>query len=156
MNWRSDWHFCWLLFDGLTPHFFTELRNSLSRLLFRHWHTMQQLPPANDFGATWSFLESGLDQIMNRLEEGLDRTRYSLLYRWASSLPVTLDATCTFLWLQLYSIVNWYCLLVPYITTAHAAHLHSRLLPLVLVLWTNEVRFYITFRYSTVLIYVSF
>ncbi|KAJ8662605.1 hypothetical protein O0I10_001567 [Lichtheimia ornata] len=41
---------------------------------------MQQLPPANDFGATWSFLESGLDQIMNRLEEGLDRTRYSLLY----------------------------------------------------------------------------
>ncbi|ORY98895.1 Cullin [Syncephalastrum racemosum] len=39
-----------------------------------------QLPPANDFGATWDFLQSGLDQIMNRLEEGLDRTRYSILY----------------------------------------------------------------------------
>ncbi|KAI8381581.1 Cullin [Radiomyces spectabilis] len=39
-----------------------------------------QLPPANDFNATWSFLENGLDQIMNRLEEGLDRTRYAILY----------------------------------------------------------------------------
>ncbi|KAI7849620.1 Cullin [Circinella umbellata] len=42
--------------------------------------SVNQLPPANDFGATWNFLESGLDQIMNRLEEGLDRTRYSILY----------------------------------------------------------------------------
>ncbi|KAI9312820.1 Cullin [Dichotomocladium elegans] len=38
------------------------------------------LPPPNDFGATWTFLEQGLDQIMNRLEQGLDRTRYSMLY----------------------------------------------------------------------------
>ncbi|KAI8145631.1 Cullin [Fennellomyces sp. T-0311] len=38
------------------------------------------LPAAHDFNATWTFLEGGLDQIMNRLEEGLDRTRYSILY----------------------------------------------------------------------------
>ncbi|KAI9262321.1 Cullin [Phascolomyces articulosus] len=42
--------------------------------------SVAQLPPANDFDATWTFLEKGLDQIMNRLEEGLDRTRYSILY----------------------------------------------------------------------------
>lgn len=40
-----------------------------------------QLPPGNDFNATWAFLEEGLDQIMTRFEQGLDRTRYSILYR---------------------------------------------------------------------------
>lgn len=43
-----------------------------------------QLPPGNDFHATWAFLEEGLDQIMCRFEQGLDRTRYSILYRYVS------------------------------------------------------------------------
>ncbi|CAO3647363.1 unnamed protein product [Mucor fragilis] len=42
--------------------------------------TSMQLPPGNDFNATWTFLEEGLDQIMCRFEQGLDRTRYSILY----------------------------------------------------------------------------
>ncbi|OAD74412.1 Cullin [Phycomyces blakesleeanus NRRL 1555(-)] len=42
--------------------------------------SMGNLPPADSFKATWDFLEQGLDQIMNRLEEGLDFTRYTVLY----------------------------------------------------------------------------
>ncbi|CAG8516445.1 154_t:CDS:10 [Ambispora gerdemannii] len=38
------------------------------------------LPPPNDLEATWSFLESGIDQIMNRLEQGLSYKRYMDLY----------------------------------------------------------------------------
>ncbi|KAI7862751.1 Cullin [Spinellus fusiger] len=41
---------------------------------------MANLPPADSFNATWDFLEQGLDQIMNRLEQGLDFTRYTVLY----------------------------------------------------------------------------
>lgn len=40
-----------------------------------------QIPTGTDFNATWAFLEEGLDQIMCRFEEGLTRTRYSILYR---------------------------------------------------------------------------
>ncbi|KAG1460061.1 hypothetical protein G6F56_006033 [Rhizopus delemar] len=39
-----------------------------------------QLPPQNDFDATWAFLEDGLDQVMCRFEQGLTRARYSILY----------------------------------------------------------------------------
>ncbi|CEI92388.1 Putative Cullin 1 [Rhizopus microsporus] len=39
-----------------------------------------QLPPHNDFEATWAFLEEGLDQVMCRFEQGLTRARYSILY----------------------------------------------------------------------------
>ncbi|KAI8880991.1 Cullin-domain-containing protein [Backusella circina FSU 941] len=38
------------------------------------------IPSGNDFNATWAFLQDGLDQIMTRFEQGLDRTRYSVLY----------------------------------------------------------------------------
>uniref|UniRef100_A0A1D1Z844 Cullin-1 n=1 Tax=Anthurium amnicola TaxID=1678845 RepID=A0A1D1Z844_9ARAE len=38
------------------------------------------LPAPNDLAATWAFLENGIDQIMNRLEEGLSYKRYMDLY----------------------------------------------------------------------------
>ncbi|CAG8586993.1 797_t:CDS:10 [Ambispora leptoticha] len=41
------------------------------------------LPLPNDLEATWSFLESGIDQIMNRLEQGLSYKRYMDLYTGA-------------------------------------------------------------------------
>jgi cullin 1 len=44
-------------------------------------NTALQLPNPN-FNDTWNFLEGGLDQIMKRFEQGLDRTRYALLYRF--------------------------------------------------------------------------
>ena len=40
------------------------------------------LPAPNDLAATWSFLENGIDQIMNRLEEGLSYKRYMDLYTY--------------------------------------------------------------------------
>jgi hypothetical protein len=43
------------------------------------------IPSGNDFNATWAFLQDGLDQIMTRFEQGLDRTRYSVLYRFEIS-----------------------------------------------------------------------
>lgn len=52
--------------------------------------TSMQLPPGNDFNATWTFLEEGLDQIMCRFEQGLDRTRYSILYRYVFDLAALL------------------------------------------------------------------
>ncbi|KAI8068663.1 Cullin [Gongronella butleri] len=42
--------------------------------------SLGQLPPATDFNLTWQYLEDGLDQIMNRFDEGLTSMRYSLLY----------------------------------------------------------------------------
>ncbi|CAJ0767396.1 9978_t:CDS:1, partial [Entrophospora sp. SA101] len=42
--------------------------------------TNPQLPSANDLNTTWAFLEAGIDQIMNRLEEGLSYKRYMDLY----------------------------------------------------------------------------
>ncbi|GAB5589452.1 ubiquitin ligase (cullin) of SCF [Umbelopsis nana] len=38
------------------------------------------LPPTNDLEATWKFLEDGISQIYNRLEEGLTHTRFMNLY----------------------------------------------------------------------------
>ena len=43
-----------------------------------------QLPSANDLNTTWTFLEAGIDQIMNRLEEGLSYKRYMDLYTYPS------------------------------------------------------------------------
>lgn len=40
------------------------------------------LPAPNDLAATWAFLENGIDQIMNRLEEGLSYKRYMDLYTY--------------------------------------------------------------------------
>nr|CAG8450515.1 15685_t:CDS:10 [Entrophospora candida]CAG8455846.1 12807_t:CDS:10 [Entrophospora candida] len=53
--------------------------------------TNPQLPSANDLNTTWAFLEAGIDQIMNRLEEGLSYKRYMDLYTypyiyWGSEL----------------------------------------------------------------------
>lgn len=45
-----------------------------------------QLPPHNDFEATWAFLEEGLDQVMCRFEQGLTRARYSILYRYLNNI----------------------------------------------------------------------
>ncbi|KAI8334356.1 Cullin [Chlamydoabsidia padenii] len=42
--------------------------------------SLDKLPPATDFVATWYYLEDGLDQIMNRFDEGLTSVRYTLLY----------------------------------------------------------------------------
>ncbi|ORZ15680.1 Cullin [Absidia repens] len=42
--------------------------------------SLGQLPAATDFNATWNYLEEGLDQIMNRFDEGLTSVRYTLLY----------------------------------------------------------------------------
>ncbi|KAG9292004.1 hypothetical protein G9A89_017903 [Geosiphon pyriformis] len=42
--------------------------------------SVANLPPSNDLEATWTFLESGIDQIMNRLEQGLSYKRYMDLY----------------------------------------------------------------------------
>lgn len=41
------------------------------------------LPPTNDLDATWKFLEDGIDQIYNRLEEGLTHARFMNLYTYA-------------------------------------------------------------------------
>ncbi|KAI8583473.1 hypothetical protein K450DRAFT_223875 [Umbelopsis ramanniana AG] len=38
------------------------------------------LPSTNDLEATWKFLEDGIDQIYNRLEEGLTHARFMNLY----------------------------------------------------------------------------
>ncbi|CAO3589467.1 unnamed protein product [Absidia cylindrospora] len=42
--------------------------------------SLGQLPQANDFNETWNYLEQGLNQIMNRFDEGLTNVRYTLLY----------------------------------------------------------------------------
>ncbi|SAL96780.1 hypothetical protein [Absidia glauca] len=42
--------------------------------------SLGQLPSATDFNATWNYLEDGLDQILNRFDEGLTSVRYTLLY----------------------------------------------------------------------------
>ncbi|KAI8996992.1 Cullin [Pilobolus umbonatus] len=55
--------------------------------------TSMQLPPGNDFNATWTFLEEGLDQIMTRFEQGLDRTRYSILYSVVHNYCARSDST---------------------------------------------------------------
>jgi hypothetical protein len=41
------------------------------------------LPSTNDLEATWKFLEDGIDQIYNRLEEGLTHARFMNLYTYA-------------------------------------------------------------------------
>lgn len=45
--------------------------------------SLGQLPSATDFNATWNYLEDGLDQILNRFDEGLTSVRYTLLYRYS-------------------------------------------------------------------------
>jgi hypothetical protein len=52
------------------------------------------IPSGNDFNATWAFLQDGLDQIMTRFEQGLDRTRYSVLYRFEISTPPFFKSRC--------------------------------------------------------------
>ncbi|CAG8624160.1 3123_t:CDS:2 [Ambispora gerdemannii] len=44
--------------------------------------TITTLPSPNDLEATWSFLESGIDQIMNGTEQRVDYKRYMDLYTY--------------------------------------------------------------------------
>ncbi|KAL1915654.1 uncharacterized protein VTP21DRAFT_6413 [Calcarisporiella thermophila] len=42
--------------------------------------TNKPLPQPNDINGTWEFLQEGIDQILNRLDEGLSYDRYMALY----------------------------------------------------------------------------
>lgn len=79
----TEWSFIFFLFFFYQAEVWNKTRKPVTPNFFFFITKMSsmQLPPQNDFDATWAFLEDGLDQVMCRFEQGLTRARYSILYR---------------------------------------------------------------------------
>jgi hypothetical protein len=62
-------------------HFSNQLQRSSLRNKTTKPNMSSQPPPhGSDINITWAFLQQGIEQIMNRLEEGLTYKRYMEIY----------------------------------------------------------------------------